>query len=334
MFAKLFGHINSILHLSQHLFAFVSCLRELGSLLPVRVSLRGPRSALDNFKYGLSHWISPSNFWKLYKIWKPSFLNQAARLLLDDRQHVPFHQHLARQSSYMGLWPTIVLWARVQLELCSWPSCQEWEPGGPGNLLPVGPGSGIGHTLHGSAVLPQTRDSRQVATSQQLQEHDAPRFCRLGCLRQDGHAIFYLARVEWQLCSPEFHSVKGTAVSLEPQYPHLRLTRSMGGAAPLLPWVGKWRQFFGGGSRTFILFTNAKISALVAAASQFSWLSKYTPVKLQTLDYYFLVRYLQILFIILNPVYTYHSSTFAIYLSVQFSLLDLWCRYSSAVSIM
>lgn len=84
----------------------------------------------------------------------------------------------------------------------------------------------------------------------------------------------------------------------------------------------------------FRLFTNAKISALVAAASQFSWLSKYTQAKLQTLDYYLLVRYLQILFIILNPVYTYHSSTFTISLSVQFLLLDLWCRYSSAVSIM
>lgn len=133
-----------MLHLSQHLFAFVSCLKELGSLLPLKISLSGPRSAVDNFKYGLSHWISPSNFWKLYKICKPSFLNQAARLLLDDRQHLPCHRHLARQSSYLGLWVAIVLWARVQLELCSWPSCQEWGPGSPGSLLPAGPGWGIG----------------------------------------------------------------------------------------------------------------------------------------------------------------------------------------------
>lgn len=84
----------------------------------------------------------------------------------------------------------------------------------------------------------------------------------------------------------------------------------------------------------FTLFTHSKISALVAAAPQSSWLSKYTQVKLQTLDYYFLVRYLQILFVILSPVYTHHSSTFTIYLSVQFSLPYLWCCYSSAVSIM
>lgn len=199
MFSKL--NINCMLHLSQHLFAFENCLRELGSLLPLRISLRGSRFAVDNFKYGLSHWISPSNFWKLYKICKPSFLNQAARLLLDDRQHLASHRHLARQSSYLRLWLTIVFWAKVQLELCSSPSCQEWGPGGPGSLLPAV--RGWGYRPHSPwisrlATNQGQHAGRHITTALRAR---CPQVCQLGCLRQAGHDIFCLARVEWQLCT-------------------------------------------------------------------------------------------------------------------------------------